>query len=133
MFITRPTAPLVKSYYEKHITDKTLIDQGIAQGKYLQGRLFFDKSVAKKDNGFVKVPGVDKPIKVMGFQNLNRALHLDEVVVKLCNWVQWEPAQHRLTKNIDWDEQPAIPMPEPEIPDVADEVHKSASEGDLEN
>lgn len=77
----------------------------------MAGRIFFDKTVADKQEGFVKVAGVEKAVKIMGLQHLNRALHLDTVVIKLQNWVHWEPAQNRFTKNIDFDEEPLIPPP----------------------
>jgi len=108
--------PLIKSYYEKHVTDAKLLAEGIAAGKYLEGRIFFDKNVPDKHDGFVKVDGVDKAIKVMGLQNLNRALHLDTVVIKLQNWVCWEPAQNKITKHIDFNEMPKI------LPPVAEEI-----------
>ena len=57
---------MVKSYYEKHITDPKLLEDGIATGKYLEGRIFFDKTLPDKRDGFVKVEGVEKPVKVMG-------------------------------------------------------------------
>lgn len=90
--ITKPTVPLVKSYYEKHITDAKIIEEGLLKGKFVAGRIFFDKKVADKHEGFVKVAGIEKAIKVMGLQNINRAFHLDTVVIKLQNWVHWEPA-----------------------------------------
>ena len=30
-----------------------------------------------------------KPIKVVGLRYLNRAVHLDRVYVKFCDWAQW--------------------------------------------
>ena len=36
---------------------------------------------------FVKVEGVNMPIKVRGLQYLNRAYDMDEVYIKLCNWI----------------------------------------------
>ena len=44
-------------------------------------------------------------VKVRGLKYLNRALHLDTVVVKLIDWVIWENAQHNLTKSIDFNEK----------------------------
>ena len=44
-------------------------------------------------------------VKVRGLKYLNRALHLDTVVIKLIDWVIWENAQLNLTKNIDFNEK----------------------------
>jgi hypothetical protein len=32
----------------------------------MAGRIFFDKTVADKQEGFVKVAGVEKAVKIMG-------------------------------------------------------------------
>ena len=39
-----------------------------------------------------------------GLKYLNRALHLDTVVIKFVHWVIWEKAQAKFTKNIDFTE-----------------------------
>ena len=64
--ITKPTVSLVKSYYEKHITDTKIIEEGILKGMFMAGRIFFDKTVAEKNEGFVKIAGVEKAVKIMG-------------------------------------------------------------------
>ena len=43
-------------------------------------------------------------MKVRGLKYLNRALHLDTVVIKFVHWVIWEKAQAKFTKNIDFTE-----------------------------
>ena len=48
------------------------------------------------------VDGVDLPIEVRGINYLNRAFDLDEVYIKLHNWLQWEPAGS-LTDNMDFE------------------------------
>ena len=53
----------------------------------------------------MKVEGVQEAVKVRGLKYLNRALHLDRVVVKLINWVIWEKAQHKFSDNIDFTEE----------------------------
>ena len=53
----------------------------------------------------MQVAGLPNAVKVRGLKYLNRALHLDTVVVKLVNWVIWEKAQVHLTKDIDWSER----------------------------
>lgn len=60
--------------------------------------------MSNKWDGYVKVEGLPQAVKVRGLKFLNRALHLDTVVVKLVNWVIWEKAQNQLTKAIDFDE-----------------------------
>lgn len=95
-YITKPVKPLVKpSFYEKYITDKNALSQGLEQGKYVKGRLFFDYLSEKKDRfeiGFVKAEGIDMPIKVWGLRNLNRSLHMDEVYLKFVQWIDWGKA-----------------------------------------
>ena len=103
--ITKPTQQLVESFYEKLIKDQDIINKGITDGKFLEGTLYFDQSLADKWDGFVKVEGVQEAVKVRGLKYLNRALHLDRVVVKLINWVIWEKAQHKFTRNIDFTEE----------------------------
>ena len=49
--------------------------------------MFVDKTIKDKHDGFVKVKGVQKAVKIIGLQNLNQGLHLDTVIIKLCNWV----------------------------------------------
>ncbi len=34
---------------------------------------------------------------------MNRAFDLDEVYIKFVNWLQWEQAQPKFTKHIDWN------------------------------
>ena len=97
--------PMVNQFYEKHIKDKSIIAKGIAEGKLVQGTLFFDKKLSNKWDGYVSVEGIEKAVKIRGLKYLNRALHLDTVVIKPVNWVIWEKAQAKLTKNIDFDEK----------------------------
>ena len=52
--------------------------------------MYFDSGLPDKYDGFVKVDGVHNAIKVRGLKYLNRALHLDRVIVKPINWVIWE-------------------------------------------
>lgn len=33
---------------------------------------------------------------------MNRAYDLDEVYIKMVNWLSWEQAQHKFTKHFDW-------------------------------
>ena len=103
-FISRPTVPMVEQFYEKYIKDQSIIDKGITEGKFVQGTLYFDKSLSNKWDAYVKVAGLPQSVKVRGLKYLNRALHLDTVVLKFVNWVQWEKAQPSLTKNIDFEE-----------------------------
>ena len=103
--ITKPKVQLVESFYERQIKDHDIIGKGIMEGKFLEGTLYFDQSIPDKWDGFVKVDGVKEAVKVRGLKYLNRALHLDRVVVKLVNWVIWEKAQHAFTKNIDFTEE----------------------------
>ena len=103
--ITKPTSQLVETFYEKHIKDHDILAKGINDGKFLEGTLYFDQSLPDKWDGFVKVEGVPEAVKVRGLKYLNRALHLDRVVVKLVNWVIWEKAQHKFTENIDFTEE----------------------------
>ena len=103
-FISRPTVPMVEQFYEKYIKDEQIIAKGIAEGKFVQGTLYFDKELSNKWDAYVTVPGLPQAVKVRGLKYLNRALHLDTVVLKFVNWVQWEKAQPSLTKNIDFSE-----------------------------
>ena len=73
----------------------------------MKGYLYYDNN---HDNpaydytwAFVKIPEVSQPIKIRGLQHMNRALDLDEVYLKMVNWLQWEPAQQKFTKHIDFD------------------------------
>ena len=95
---------MIEQFYEKHIKDDSVIEKGINEGKYVQGTLFFDKNLRNKWDAYVKVEGFPEAVKVRGLKYLNRALHLDTVVVKLVHWVIWEKAQAKLTKNIDFTE-----------------------------
>ena len=107
-FISKPSVPMIQQFYEKHITDDDVIQKGLEEGKFLEGRLFFDKAIGNKWDGFVKVKGVEQAVKVRGLRYLNRALHLDHVVVKLCDWAIWEPAQAKFIKNIAFEEGGSI-------------------------
>ena len=57
-FISRPAVPMVEQFYEKYIKDQTIIDKGIAEGKFVQGTLYFDKSLSNKWDAYVKVTGL---------------------------------------------------------------------------
>ena len=83
---------MVENFYEKQIKDETILAKGIADGKFVQGTLYFDKTLKNKWDAYVKVAGLQKYVKVRGLKNLNRALHLDTVVIKFINWVIWEKA-----------------------------------------
>ena len=96
--ISKPTKPYVKPpFYEPYWTDQRLIKTSLAEGKIVQGRLFFDKTLPDKSFGFVKVDPIHRPddddeppfqlnhIKVWGIRNLNRCYHLDKVYVKFVN------------------------------------------------
>ena len=83
---------MIESFYEKYIKDEAIIAKGIEEGKFLQGVLHFDKQLSNKWDGYVLVDGLPNAVKVRGLKYLNRALHLDTVVVKLINWVIWEKA-----------------------------------------
>jgi len=48
--------------------------------------------MSNKWDAYVKVAGLPQAVKVRGLKYLNRALHLDTVVLKFVNWVQWEKA-----------------------------------------
>ena len=96
---------MVEQFYEKYIKDEAIIQKGIAEGKFIQGTLYFDKNLANKYDGYVKVPGLPQAVKVRGLKFLNKGLHLDTVVLKLVNWVIWERAQAKLTANIDFEER----------------------------
>lgn len=87
---------MIEQFYEKHIKDESVIENGLKEGKFLEGRLFFDQKLKNKWDGFVKVKGVEQAVKVRGLKYLNKSLHLDHVIIKLCNWVTWEPAQAKL-------------------------------------
>ena len=81
-YISKPVKPLVKTFYEKHIKDEEILRQGYEQGKLVKGRIYFDVN-GDKSIGFVKADSIDLPIKVWGLRNLNRALHMDEVYLRL--------------------------------------------------
>ena len=95
---------MIETYYEKFIKDQSIIEKGIRDGKFLEGTIFFDGGLPDKYDGYVKVEGVPNAVKVRGLKYLNRALHLDRVIIKPINWVIWEKAQHKFTDNIDFDE-----------------------------
>jgi hypothetical protein len=78
-------------FYEQY-TKLDKCEKLIAQGGALKGKIYFDSEENKKSCAFVKVDGVDMPIEVRGVKYLNRAFDLDEVYIKLYNWLQWEPA-----------------------------------------
>jgi hypothetical protein len=115
--ISKPAKPLLKTFYEPYWTDKKLIKQALENGKILEGRLHFDKSVPEKTQGFVRldpipIPGEDgqvtylpmHDVKIWGIKNLNRAYHMDKVYVKFVNWIEWGNAGQKLTKDIDFEE-----------------------------
>ena len=60
-------------------------------------------------------------VKIMTLRHLNRALHLDNVTIKLCNWKQWEKAKPKLVSNYDFFEGE-------EEPEVSDEEIDRAEE-----
>jgi len=64
--ITKPTVPLVKTFYEKHLADEKLIREGLESGKFVEGTLYFDQTLPDKWDGFVKVEGVEKAVKIRG-------------------------------------------------------------------
>ena len=82
-------------FYERY-TKLAECEKLVQKGEALKGKIYFDTKAAQEGYdhtwAFVKVEGVDMPIKVRGINYLNRAFDLDEVFIKLCNWVQWEPA-----------------------------------------
>ena len=107
---------MIETYYEKYIKDQSIIEKGIADGKFLEGTMFFDCGLPDKYDGFVKVDGVHNAVKVRGLKYLNRALHLDRVIIKPINWVIWEKAQYKFTDNIDFSETSGyIPPKKPAI------------------
>ena len=83
---------MVEQFYEKYIKDEKIIAKGISDGKFVQGTLFYDTTIKNKWDAYVQVDGLAKAVKVRGLKHLNRALHLDTVVVKFVNWVSWEKA-----------------------------------------
>ena len=95
---------MVEQFYEKYIKDEAIIEKGFNDGKFVQGTLYFDKQLSNKCDAYVKVKGIPQVVKVRGLKHLNRALHLDTVVIKFVNWVQWEKAQASMTKGIDFEE-----------------------------
>ena len=44
------------------------------------------------------------PIKIFGFRYLNRAMHLDRVFVKLCDWNLWGIASQKTVQHINFKE-----------------------------
>ena len=83
---------MIEPFYEKYIKDQSIIAKGLEDGKFVQGTLYFDKELSNKWDGYVKVDGLPNAVKVRGLKFLNRALHLDTVVVRMVNWVIWEKA-----------------------------------------
>ena len=77
-------------FYERY-TKLDECEKLLQKGEALKGRIFFDTKGNIEDYdhsyAFVKVEGVNMPIKVRGLQYLNRAYDLDEVYIKLCNWI----------------------------------------------
>ena len=65
-------------------------------------------------------------VKIMTIRHLNRALHLDNVTIKLCNWKQWEKARPKLTANYDFFEG------DPESDEEIDRASKGDEEPDEE-
>ena len=57
-FISRPAVPMIEQFYERHIKDNAIIAKGIAEGKFVQGTLYFDKTLSNKWDGYVDVPGL---------------------------------------------------------------------------
>jgi hypothetical protein len=114
--ISKPSKPLLKTFYEPYWTDKKMISQSLDSGKILEGRLHFDPNVKEKTQGFVRldpIPIIEEDsitylkmqdVKIWGIKNLNRAYHLDKVYIKLVNWIEWGNAGSKLTKDIDFDE-----------------------------
>ena len=99
------------SFYEKYVPLAKCESEPSADQKskniYVKGTFFYD---SVEDNpeydytwGFVRVDSIVQPIKVRGLQFMNRAFDLDEVYIQFVNWLQWEPAQSKVTKHIDWD------------------------------
>ena len=87
-------------------------------------------------------------VKIMTIRHLNRALHLDNVTIKLCNWKQWEKARPKLTANYDFfegdpesdeeidraskgDEEPEEEEADPE-PDTDKDAEDDEEEGEAE-
>ena len=96
---------MIEPFYEKYIKDENIIKKGIEDGRFVQGTLYFDKNLANKWDGYVDVPGIPQAVKVRGLKYLNKALHLDTVVLKMVNWVIWEKAQAKLVADIDFTEK----------------------------
>ena len=105
-----PVPPQPPSFYEKFVPiQKCELDPvPLPTSKiYLKGRLFYDSVEDNKeytyDWAFVRVPEVAQPIKVRSLQFMNRAFDLDEVYIQLVNWLQWEKAQPKFTKHLDFN------------------------------
>ena len=95
-------------------------------GKIIKGTLFIDYKVQDKSVGYVlpdpipyfeisqiaDMPGADHadnffqlmPIKIYGQRYLNRAMHLDRVYVKLCDFGMWGVANQKSVQHIDFTE-----------------------------
>jgi hypothetical protein len=108
--ISRPMNPLVKTFYERYITDPHLIEKGQGEGKLFKGRLFIRPSKQNKWVGYVKIDCHEgslrfpQVIRIPNLKLLNRAFHLDEVVVKLWGWCDWKRAKDIDLKGIDFNE-----------------------------
>jgi hypothetical protein len=100
------------------MTNKDQIKAGLENGKLVEGTLYFDKTVRDRTFGYVKLHDIPKEIldenpdfkgdvlvKIMTIRHLNRALHLDKVTIKLCNWKKWERARPKLVSNFDFTEK----------------------------
>ena len=49
---------MIEQFYEKWIKDDVIIDKGIAEGRFVQGTLFFDKTLGNKWDAYVRVEGI---------------------------------------------------------------------------
>ena len=96
MNISRPVVFKPPTYYEKYVSIKKceavqINPENKKQHIYLKGKLYYDTI---DDNlnydyswAFVKIPEVSQPVKVRGLQHMNRAFDLDEVFIKMTNWL----------------------------------------------
>ena len=75
----------------------------MSKGKLIKARLFFDKA-EDKSIGFATSEGIQQPIKVWGLKNLNRSLHMDEVLLRFVQWTDWGKASSKQTDTLDFEE-----------------------------
>ena len=54
-YISKPAVHMVEAFYEKYIKDETIIEKGIADGKFVEGTLFFDTTLKNKWDAYVNV------------------------------------------------------------------------------